>query len=534
MDEQEKFEVSENQEQASTEPVEAEEVKAAEAESQPQQEPAPQQTAQQSGYSTSGEFYSRPQSTSYYDASKESGYSPYSNQQRYNYTANQNPYANTTAAEEKAKKSNGKKLGKIILCLAIAAIVMFCGIVGSFIAFKSKKSENHSSNKGDAELLISESNLTPVDDSDGLSAQEIYSQNIKSNVGIILYGTVNNLFSQGNSGSSNVAGEGSGIIMGESKDKKKTYVITCAHVIEAAKTKGYKVVIQDYNGEQFDAEVVGFDSKTDLGVLAVKETGFTAAKFGDSSKLKIGETVYAIGNPGGTEFFGSYTKGMVSAIDRPVSNEIGYDMKCIQHDAAINPGNSGGMLINTAGQIIGINSSKIASTEYEGMGFAIPISSAKTIIDDIIANGYVTNRPKLGITYSPVSQYSSYAMIAHYNNLPAGSLIIAQIGEESAFKGTDAQAGDLIIAVDGVEMETADTLLDKIENGKVGDKLKLTLCRVDEKTYDVKKFDVVVTLIEDKGTAITTTQQQQQPFGGGANGGSLEDFFKFFDNGSGF
>ncbi len=525
MDEQEKFEVSENQKQTSTEPVEAEEVKAPEAEAQPQQ----------SGYSTSGEFYSRPQSSSYYDASRESGYSPYSNQQRYNYTANQNPYVNTTAKDEKAKKSNGKKLGKIILCLAIAFIVLFCGIVGSFIAFRSKKSDSHSSKKGDAELLISESSLTPVDDSDGLSAQEIYSQNIKSNVGIILYGTVNNLFSQGNSSSSNVAGEGSGIIMGESKDKTKTYIITCAHVIESAKTKGYKVVIQDYNGEQYDAEVVGFDSKTDLGVLAVKEKGFTAAKFGDSSKLKIGETVYAIGNPGGTEFFGSYTKGMVSAIDRPVSNEIGYDMKCIQHDAAINPGNSGGMLINTAGQVIGINSSKIASTEYEGMGFAIPISSAKTIIDDIIANGYVTDRPKLGITYAPVSKYPSYAMIAHYNNLPAGSLIIAQIGEESAFTGTDAKAGDLIIAVDGVDMETADTLLDKIENGKVGDKLKLTLCRVDEKTYDVKKFDVVVTLVEDKGTTATTQQQQQQqqPFGGEANGGSLEDFFNQFF-GSGF
>ncbi|MCQ2479389.1 MAG: S1C family serine protease [Clostridia bacterium] len=526
MDEQEKSVVNETQEGQPEEPVEtvAEQTAEADAESQ--------SASQQSGYSTSGEFYSRPQSASYYDASRESGYSPYSNQQRYNYTANQSTYANTNTADENANKSNSKKLGKVILCFAIAAIVLFCGVVGSVIAFKGKKAQGGTKAEGDAELLISESSISPVDDSDGLSAQEIYSENIKSNVGIILYGSVNSLFSQGNSNSSSVAGEGSGIIMGESKDKTKTYIITCAHVIESAKTKGYKVVIQDYNGEQFDAEVVGFDSKTDLGVLAVKETGFTAAKFGDSSKLKIGETVYAIGNPGGTEFFGSYTKGMVSAIDRPVSNEIGYDMKCIQHDAAINPGNSGGMLINSAGQIIGINSSKIASTEYEGMGFAIPISSAKTIIDDIIANGYVTDRPKLGITYAPVSKYQTYAMIAHYNNLPAGSLIIAQIGEESAFKGTDAKAGDLIVAVDGVDMETADILLDKIEKGKVGDKLKLTLCRVDEKNYDVKKFDVVVTLIEDKGTTTTTEQQQQQqPFGGESNGGSIEDFFNQFFGG---
>ena len=527
MDEQEKYDLNETVSQ----PTDAEasfaqnELEQEKAQAETQVEQTAEQAQQDSFYSDGSGVEieaEQPSSTavSYYDNASESGYSPYAAQPSYNYSAS------TAQPEDEKKKSDGKKAGKIILCIAIAAIVAFCGAMGAIIASKSKKKSPVESKTGDAQLEIVESKVVKVDESDGLAPEEIYSKNIQSNVGIILYGSVNSLFSSQNSaGSSSVAGEGSGIIMSTSSDGSKTYIITCAHVIEAAKTKNYKVVVQDYNGEQYDATVVGFDSKTDIGVLSIEGKGFSAAQFGDSSQLKIGETVYAIGNPGGTEFFGSYTKGMISAIDRPVSNEIGYDMKCIQHDAAINPGNSGGMLINSAGQVIGINSSKIASTEYEGMGFAIPISSAKQIIDDIIANGYVTDRPKLGIKYAPVSQYQTYAMIAHYNKLPAGSLIIAEISAESAFSGTDAKEGDLIIAVNGQDMETADTLLDKIENGKVGDKLKLTLCRIDEKTYDVKKFDVEVTLIEDKGTT-AEEEQQQQPTQ------SYEDFFnQFFGNG---
>ena len=340
-------------------------------------------------------------------------------------------------------------------------------------------------------------------------------------MGVILYASNQGLFSSNSSSSSksNVAGEGSGIVMGTNNDKTKTYIITCAHVIANANSKNYKIVVQDYEGNQYDATYIGADSKTDIGVISVATTKLQAAEFGDSSKLVIGETVYAIGNPGGTEFFGSFTKGMISSIDRPVGNEIGYEMKSIQHDAAINPGNSGGMLLNTSGQVIGINSSKIASTEYEGMGFSIPITSAKPIIDDIIANGHVTNRPKLGITYSPVSAYQMYAMIAHYNNLPSGSLIIREIASNSAFNGTDVKAGDLITAVNGEKMETADVLLEKIENGKVGDKLKLTICRINESNYEIAStFDVTVTLVEDDGQTETTTQATQ----------SIEDFFSPF------
>ncbi len=440
--------------------------------------------------------YSQPEQTHH---ESEPAYSPYaSNQQNYYYS--QQP----TPPPEPEKKSNK---GKKVLAVFLSIVVVLCAILGAFLIKDSGNSNQADENtkKGDAQLQIEENKASPVDNSDAVG---IYQNVSPSCVGIILYSTGSSLFSSGNSASnSNIAGQGSGIIMGENSDSTKTYIITCAHVISSAGSSGYKVVVQDYEGNQYDANVVGYDSKTDLGVLSIQQTGLKAASFGDSSKIRIGETVYAIGNPGGTEFFGSFTKGMVSAIDRSVSSEIGYDMKCIQHDAAINPGNSGGALINSSGQIIGINSSKIASTEYEGMGFAIPVSAAQDIINDIIANGYVTNRPKLGIKYSPASNYQQYAMVVQIKGLPSGSLIIAEIDAQSAFNGTKAEVGDLIIAVNGEDMTSADVLLDKIENGNVGDKLTITLCRINQ-NYEIDEFDVTVTLIEDTGKteeASTTT-----------------------------
>lgn len=486
-------------------------------------EPQPEVTAEAE---PAPEYQSREQSAQYYQSSdqqqsrQEPVFSPYSSQYSYNYSTAQSH----TEPEKKQKKSSA---GKKILALLLAVIVIICGVIGAYsVKNKSQKSvSDNSSSQGGATLKIEDSkSVASVDSSDGLSSEEIYAMNQKSNVGIILYTSNQSFFSSGNSSkSSNVAGEGSGIVMGPADDKSVIYIITCAHVISNAQSKNYRIVVQDYEGNQYDATYVGADSKTDIGVISVKYTDkLPAAKFGDSSKLVIGETVYAIGNPGGTEFFGSFTKGMVSSIERPVSNEIGYEMKSIQHDAAINPGNSGGMLLNSSGQVIGINSSKIASTEYEGMGFAIPITSAQPIINDLIANGHVTNRPKLGITYSPISAYPMYAMVAHYNNLPAGSLIIREIPSKSALTGTKIQAGDLITAVNGEKLETADVLLDKIENGKVGDKLTLTIVRLNESNYEIEStFDVTVALIEDDGQTETTTQATQ----------SIEDFFSpFFGN----
>lgn len=318
-----------------------------------------------------------------------------------------------------------------------------------------------------------------------------------------------------------LAGEGSGVLMSEDAGKNCTYIVTCAHVIDDPDCD-FAVLLLD--GSRYDAEVVALDVRTDIGVLKVSKTGLPLAEFGDSSSLKIGEPIYAIGNPGGSEYFGSITNGIIAAIDRSISAT--YTMTCIQHNAAINPGNSGGALVNSAGQVIGINSSKIARTDYEGMGFAVPSSIFRTVVDDLIQYGYVPNRPELGIKYASVSDYQLYSIIVSIKGLPKGSVIIAEIPEGSALAGTSAQVGDLITAVNGKKMDSSDVLLDLIDTGAVGDTLTLTLCRIQERSYETSTFDVTVQLVENKGSVTTTTRAQtlpqQDPYG------DFEDFFGGF------
>ena len=407
----------------------------------------------------------------------------------------------------------------------IAVILVFALGVGSATIFKEKdnKTGTESSTTGDtAQLTINESPTSSNAKSDGtvLTPAQIAAKVRASNVGIVVYA----------SNSTSASGEGSGVIMGEDSTGNYTYIITCAHVISDT---GIKATVQTEDGESYDAEIVGFDTRTDLGVLKIKKTGLQAAEFGDSDALSIGDPVYAVGNPGGVEFFGSFTGGYISAINRPVSSEIGYTMKCIQHDASINPGNSGGMLVNQYGQVIGINSQKIASTEYEGMGFAIPISSAQEIINDLIKYSYVPDRPKLGITYYPVSASTQYNMIAQIKGLPTGTLIINSISSDSSLYNSKAKQYDMITKVNGKELTTADVLLELIDDGKVGDKLTLTLCRVSS-DYSIETFDVEVTLVEDKGdTQETTTTQTVDPFeyfynyGNGSGNGSSDDGSSF-------
>lgn len=441
------------------------------------------QQQQHGGYNAGQPNYSYNQQQYQYGYQQQQQQPPY---QQY-----QQPYQQYQPPKAPLQTPKGKKGIKVFIA-CIALVVVFAMVAGVASVVKIAKLNINASPVSPTETNI-EGALTPT---------QIYAKLEASNVGIVVYSSKSN----------SAAGEGSGIIMGEDSSGTYTYIITCAHVISGS---GVKVKVQTYDGETYDADIVGFDKRTDIGVLRIKVTGLKAAEFGDSDALLVGDPVYAIGNPGGVEFFGSFTEGSVSAIHRPVSSEIGYTMKCIQHSAAINPGNSGGMLVNQYGQVIGINSQKIASTEYEGMGFAIPITSAKEIIEDLIAYSYVPNRPMLGITYYPVSASAQYNMIAQIKGLPAGTLIINEISSSSSLANTQAQQYDMIIAVDGKELTKSDILLEKIDNGKVGDKLTLTLCRV-RSDYSTETFDVEVTLVEDKtgsaAEATTTPTQYVNPF----------------------
>lgn len=473
-------------------------------------------------YSQQG-YYQPPHQT----ASPQQGYyPPYAQQQqqgRVNYVYNGNGYQQP-AAPSAPRVSKGRKKGRRLF-FAIMSVLVVVALVFTGVAIgRIGKGKTSDSNK-----TVNDAPVLEIPDGDNESAQsvsgtkassgemdprEIYQKVKDASVGVLVS------ISGYNAGS----GEGSGVVVGEDESGKYTYIITCAHVV----SDGNEIKVQLADETQYPAILVGSDARTDIAVLRIAKTGLTAIEIGDSDSLEVGETVYAIGNPGGVEFAGSFTNGMISSIARPISSEIGYQMTCIQHTAAINPGNSGGALVNAKGQLIGINSSKIASTDYEGMGFAVPSATFVTVYNEIIKNGYVANRPKLGIRYVPATSNSSYAMLVGANNLPSGSIIIASIDVDSSLASQDVKTGDVIIKCNGVELEDTDYLPDLVEKSKVGDSFTLTIVRFDS-NYKMTQFEVTATLVEDKGVVSQTVEEtttQANPyynfdpfefFGGGGN-----------------
>lgn len=238
-----------------------------------------------------------------------------------------------------------------------------------------------------------------------------------------------------------------------------------------------KVILSD--GGIYDAELIGSDATTDLAVIKIDATGLTPAEFGDSSQLQQGDTVMAIGNPGGMAFNSSVSQGVVSAVDRPITSDVGYTMKCIQTDAAINPGNSGGPLVNMYGQVVGINSSKIVANGYEGLGFAISINEAQSIVSDLKAYGYVTGRVYLGIQYQMVN-----SMISQMYGMPVGLYIE---GFSTTFMQDNGfQRGDILVEADGTALTDSSILTNKLMEKSPGDTITFKVYRTsDQKYYEV-------------------------------------------------
>ena len=427
--------------------------------------------------------------TTSYNAQPTGGYYP-------NYTPPVNNYYQQPQPPKQPKKKKGCLIALVIVVLAFAFSVL---VIGYSIFSSPSTQENPSGDDTKLDLLTPPNSEEQVTVDGPLSAKEVYKKVNDSSVGVIVY--------SGNI--AQVQSEGTGVVMGYNSDNTATYIITCAHVIN---TKNPKIIVQTANDKQYDAYIVGMDEKTDIGVIRVNGTDLKPADFAESTALEVGDTVYAIGNPGGTQFFGSFTNGMVSAIGRPVDSPVGYEVSCIQHTAAINPGNSGGALVNQYGKVIGINSSKIASTEYEGMGFAVPSATVKEIVDELIKNGKVMNRPVLGIEFSPAINNQVYSIIVRANDLPSGAIVIAEISNGSDLLNTEAQEGDMIIAVNGKNLDSYDVLLEIIEQGKVGDTLTLTIARVDG-NYKVSKFDVTVKLVDETTVSEKeTTNESTFPF----------------------
>lgn len=264
--------------------------------------------------------------------------------------------------------------------------------------------------------------------------------------------------------------EGSGIII-----TQDGYIMTNYHVVEYADPKNrlsknttLEVFLPDKR--QAKAKFIGGDSRNDLAVVKVELKDLPVAELGDSSKLEVGEPAVAIGNPLGMEFAGSVTAGVISALNRQVTADD-KTLNLIQTDAAINPGNSGGALVNSQGQVIGINTIKISVAGVEGLGFAIPINDAKPVVDQLIMFGYVKGRPMIGISGREITQ-----TISQRYDLPMG-IYVTDVGEGSGAANAGIQKGDIITKIAGKEIKTMKDLDAVKKNYKAGDTVDLVIVR---------------------------------------------------------
>lgn len=269
--------------------------------------------------------------------------------------------------------------------------------------------------------------------------------------------------------------EGSGVIY--LKSNGKGYIVTNNHVISGSD----KVQVVLASGKTVDAKVVGKDSTSDLAVLSIDAKYVTqTASFGDSKSLITGQTVIAVGSPMGSEYASSVTQGIISAPSRTITTSSN-QQTVIQTDAAINPGNSGGPLVNSAGQVIGINSMKLSQstdgTSVEGMGFAIPSNEVVTIINQLVKNGKVT-RPQLGIKVISLSELSSAykEQLGIKTNLKSG-IYVPSVTKNSAASAAGMKSGDIITKVDGTSVSDVVSLHEILYKHKIGDKVTVTVDR---------------------------------------------------------
>ncbi len=465
-----------------------------------------------------------PPRDSYQETQQSRGYGNYYNPPRYNPAPDPQPGRsydfNETSANPKEVYINGepvpgtkKKKNKTVIVIfsiiAIIVVIAIAGIIAGLAGYSSNESDSDndtsvSQSDDSASAKVEDSTEAPKTDENGkLTAAGVAKKAMDSCVGITVY-TQQSAYSffynygqqQEQSGDQVASGEGSGVIMSESNGK--TFIMTCAHVI--ADGTSFKVTLN--NGKEYDASMVAYDSQTDIGVLSIDATGLQVASFGDSKDIEVGEVCIAIGCPGGLEFMNSVTQGIISALDRPVSSSIGYSNECIQVDAAINPGNSGGALFNMQGQVIGINSSKIASTEYEGMGFAVPSNTAVETANSLIKKGYVTGRARLGVTYASLDNYNNASSILGALEQKGfkdakGTMVIQEIDPDSSLSGSKLQQYDMIVAVNGETLTSTDVMTSFLSSSKPGDEATLTIARINNNSIEI--FEVKCKLIESKG-----------------------------------
>ncbi len=391
-----------------------------------------------------------------------------------------NVYPNS-APDGKKKKSNGRGFGII----AAAVILSLCvgvggGFLGSYLAngnsiFTSDSSDDKDTSKTSDKKDDSVLKITQASDTDiaPTTTQEVAAKVKDSVVEITTEETAYDSFY----GQYVQQSAGSGVIISEDG-----YIITNNHVIDGATT----ISIRLTNTKTYTAKLIGKDSTLDVALLKIDETGLTAATFGDSAKLSVGQTAIAIGNPLG-ELGGTVTDGIISALDREIDID-NKTMNLLQTNAAINPGNSGGGLFDANGNLIGIvvakSSSTSSGTAVEGLGFAIPINDIVDILEDLKTKGYVSGRGYLGVNLVDVTTENSMFMY----RVDRMGVYVSAVTEGSAADKAGIKVYDCITKVDDKEISEATELMAVISKHKAGDKIKITVYRDGE----TKQFDVTL------------------------------------------
>ncbi len=365
------------------------------------------------------------------------------------------PYSYKPPKQKKTKK--GHSTAVVIIACVLAAVI---GAVSGSAAVFFLKNETLKTN--DPALPGTNVNIN-VDKTVQSVVEAVAEKVTPSVIGIRTTTSVMNFFG----GSSESSGDGSGVVY-----SADGYIITNYHVIsDAIGRQGGKieVYLDSADDKAYSASVVGYNISADLAVIKIDAKGLTPIEFASSDELNVGQYVITVGNPGGLEFMDSVTYGVISGLNRVVSSSS--EIELIQTDAAINPGNSGGALVNTAGKLVGINSSKIVSEEFEGMGFAIPSNTVKEICENIIAK---QDSPEayVGITIS--ERYSP--SVLEYYGYPVGAVVLS-VAEGSPADEAGIERGDIITEFDGTQISRYQILENLIEQSSPGESVAVKIYR---------------------------------------------------------
>lgn len=386
---------------------------------------------------------------------------------------------------EKSQMGVGTLIAVCLVCVLVAGIL---GIGGTYFAFRHQSAlstkeaavaqELYEALAAEALSYDGEETIRFLDQysSDGmeiLSPEDIYTSACQSTVGVTIPGYSSNIFGQ----SSSRTVSGSGLILSENG-----YILTNYHVIEPAYTGGTPIQIITFDGMEYTAQVVGVETDSDLAVLKIDAMGLVPAVLGNSDEMRVGQTVYAVGNPLG-ELTYTMTSGIVSALNRSITTDINITVDMFQIDAAVNNGNSGGPVYSAYGQVIGIVTAKYSENGMEGLGFAIPINDVYTIANELIANGYVSGKAYLGLTLTTVS-----ASVAKYYNMVQG-VYIYSVEPGSCSQQAGLKTGDIITAIDGQELLEKNDLIAAVKEYRAGDSANLTVYRDQAYTIITVIFD---------------------------------------------